>query len=253
MIPKIQIKSIAFLGCALLAHVAHAEHMGDLWVARTSSGQLAISPMGLTPDDNYLYLIPVNGFLNGWSDNDPGFDRITSDQPAFDLYPLETGSSIYLEVIEMDPALRLIDNAFVIIHDPGDTTYLGGSNLHIHNTWHINSDDLEFDPTQCVWEATFVLFDTGPTSYTDSTAFTLLFTNVELEEPDGDFDDDGVINGEDHTAFYTCLAGPETRTNPSDPTVTTCEVECVNNFDFDADLDVDLEDAAAFQEMYDHE
>ena len=150
----------------------------------------------------------------------------------------------------MAPAFRLIDGSFQIIQFPGQSTYLGGYNLHVHNIWHINSDSPLYDPDQCVWEATFELFDTGSTNYVTSEPFTMLFTNEPIETPDGDFDQDGVVDLTDYEAFIECMGGPELRTDPADPDITICEVECAIRFDFDGDLDVDLADFARFQQRF---
>ena len=186
-------------------------------------------------------------FLNGWGDNDPGFDRIVDPEPEADVYPLETGVEVWLELVSADPAVRLIDSGFQIIDDPGESTLLGGANLHVHNNWHINSDDPAFDPQQCVWQMTFVLVDEGSTGYETSEPLKFSFTNVPLEQWAGDFDDNGSVDRDDHVALYECLSGPGEIPAPDDPAVTTCEVECLNGFDFDEDRDVDLRDFAELQ------
>jgi len=68
---------------------------------------------------------------------------------------------------------------------------------------------------------------------------------------DGDFDEDRDVDTADHAAFAVCLSGSEVRPQPADPTVTTCEVDCHNAFDFDDDLDTDLLDFAEFQIVFD--
>ena len=226
---------------------AYAQHEGDVWVGRSADGQLTLSPQGYVPELNYKALSPVSGLLKGWSDDDPGFDRITTADPENDIYPLGPGCAIWLEVVEMEPAFRLIDAGFQILEDPGDDTYLGGYDLHVHNTWHINSVDPAYDPQQCVWHATIVLRDDGSTGYADSRELTFSFTNVPLRAADGDFDENGEVDLEDYTALVECMAGEGVLPGPDDPAVTTCEVECLNAFDFDEDRDVDLMDFACFQ------
>ena len=241
--------AVTLLGLIMaMPSAAHAQHDGDVWIGRTSSGQLAISPAGYVPGDNYKDLLPVSGLLNGWTDNNPGFDRITEPDVENDLFPLEVGAAIHLVVVETDTAFRLVDGAFQILDQPGQSTFLGNHNLHVHNTWHINSSDPLFDPDLCVWHASFYLLDTGSTGYSPSEDLTFTFTNVEIElEPDGDFDKNEVVDLADFEAFAECLSGPGTRPAPGDPEITTCEVDCLNAFDFDLDRDVDLADFVDLQ------
>lgn len=241
---------------------ASAQHSGDVWVGHTSGSRLAVSPAGFVPGANYYTLTPVSGLLEGWSDNSPGFDRITAPEPEHDVYPLEPGCAIWLEVVAIDAALRLIDGAWQILDAPGEATYLGDHTLHVHNTWHVNSDDPAFELDQCVWRATFILRDDGSTGYSTSKPFTFNFTNVlwgpALEPPEwasGDFDLDVDVDLDDFDAFAVCMNGPAFFADPDDPMITLCEVDCVNAFDFgedhdEVDLDVDLADFAAFQATF---
>jgi len=238
--------------------MVRAQHDGDVWVGRTGDGQLAISPDGFIPEISYHALAKVDGpVFWGWTDNDPGFDGITDPDPEHDLYPLEPGCEIWLEVVLVDPAFRLIDGGFQILDEPGEATLLGGHTLHVHNTWHIDSTDHDFDPFQCVWQGAFVLLDLGSTGYATSDPIAFSFSNVPwgpASDPPvpatGDFDGDEDVDLTDHAALLACLAGPTQRPDPDDPGVTTCEVECLNAFDFDEDLDVDLLDVAEFQTVF---
>jgi hypothetical protein len=250
-------KSFSSKYVAILAYVtalttgsARGQHQGDVWIGVTPGGQLAVSTYGFVPADNYAALDPVDGLIKGWSDSDPGFDRVVA---VPDVDPLASGAAIWLEVVSADPAFQVIDDAFQFLHDPGDDTLLGGSNLHEHLTWHINNQDPAFDPTQCVWHATFVLRDDGTTGYATSEPLEFSFSTEPVRAAgipaDGDFDGDGTIADADFAALAACLdgGGPLGIPQPDAPGVTTCEVACVNAFDFDDDRDVDLRDAAAMQ------
>lgn len=254
---------VAACTVAALACTAAAQHAGDVWLGRSAAGELRLSPRGFVPEENYVSLNEVNGPLFfGWTDNNPGFDRLVDPEPASDVWPLQAGCNIWLEAVAIDPAFRLIDGGFGIVDEPGEDTQLGGASLHVHNTWHIDRNDADFDHDQCVWHATFVLRDDGSTDYAESRTFTFNFTSVPwgpLQEPpsyaDGDFDDDLAVTWADFEALAVCLNGPERFAAPDDPAVTLCEVECVNAFDFgttaaEIDLDVDLADAAEFQVAY---
>lgn len=228
---------------------ALGQHAGDVFVGRTSDGQLRVA--GFVAEEEYAPLLPVTGILQGWTDNDPGFDRVVTNAPEEDLYTLASGAMIWLQLVEADPAFRVIDASFAIIDNPGEQTFLGNHQLHAHLTWHVNSQNPAFDPNQCVWRATFRLRDAGSTGYADSEPFTLAFSIVPLEPADGDFDEDLDADLEDHSALVDCLHGPETV--PAPTIATDCEVDCINAFDFDEDGDVDLRDVAGFQAVFGQE
>jgi hypothetical protein len=224
---------------------AVGQHGGDVFVGRTLEGRLRRG--GFDPQERFIPLIPVSGILRGWSDNSPGFDRVINDDPAENLYRLASGARIWLEIVAVDPAFRAIGIAAQIIDAPGERTLLGDQDLHAHVTWHINSADPRFDPTQCVWEATFVLRDLGTTHYADSEPFTLRFTNLPLRPADGDFDRDRDVDLDDHARLAECLSGVEVQPRPASG---GCFLECLNAFDFNGDHDVDLEDAARFYILF---
>lgn len=251
------------LAALLTSLTAVAQHGTDLWIGRSAAGQLKVSPSGFKPAHRYAPLGAVQGpFLYGWSDDIPGFDRVVSAEPAADVLPMQSGAAISLELLSVDPALRAIDGAFQILDAPGESTYLGGSSLHTHIIWHINDQDPAFDANQCVWHFTAFLRDDGATGYADSSPFTVAFTNVAWGPghtpplfATGDFNADGHVNLEDANALVVCLHGPGQTPAPDDPAITTCEVECLNAFDFgdsldEVDLDVDLADVAQFQTLF---
>jgi len=64
---------------------------------------------------------------------------------------------------------------------------------------------------------------------------------------DGDVDDDGDVDLIDHAAFVDCHAGPN---QDPQPVAGTTVAECLEAFDHDADADVDLADARAFQKAF---
>ncbi|MGB0714404.1 MAG: hypothetical protein ACPGXK_00905 [Phycisphaerae bacterium] len=235
---------------------AIAQHNADLWIGERNGKLDWQESGGLQPSSVYHQLDPVDTFLRGWSDNDPGFDHVRD--VAAGVGPLPNGVDVMIEVVAMDPALYLIDNSFQILFEPGDSTLLGDEGLHTHLTWFVDEQDPQFDETQCLWEGTFRLYEQGG-DLQDSEEFTLLFSNVPVrrggfpptdEEADGDFDIDFDVDRDDHAAAALCMDGPGIRPAPDDPFVTTCEVDCHNAFDFDNDLDVDLRDFALLQTLY---
>lgn len=229
---------------------ARAQHASDFWIGERG-GALATSPRGVQPDLAYFHLPRVDeGFLIGWTDNDPGFDHVLNADPANSIFPLFSGAQVWIQIVSMDPALILIDDAFNILELPGDRSHLGNHLLHEHFTWFIEEENPGFDPGQCVWRATFLFDDKGSTNYANSAPITVEFTNIPLREADGDFEPDGDVDAEDAAALPECLQGPGRRPEPGDATITTCEVDCVNAFDFDGDRDVDLRDVAALQSAF---
>ena len=57
----------------------------------------------------------------------------------------------------------------------GEQVLLGDDHLHEHVTFHIDSDDPEFEMSASPWEATFRLVDLGTTGYAVSAPFTMTF------------------------------------------------------------------------------
>lgn len=235
----------------MAARPAVGQHRGDVWIGRTANeGALAISPSerSFVPEDNYAALGASGGALPGWTDDDPGFDSVSIATNG--VLPLEPGAEIWIELVDVDPAFRLVTDSLQSIDEPGEAArFPGGYHVHEHWTWHIQSAHPAFDPDQCVWRATFFLRDEGTTGYSDSRHFTFKFTNVALRTADGDFDQDGHVDLPDSAVFAACLFGPNATPQPDDPAVTTCEVECLNAFDFDEDDDIDARDFAVLQRL----
>jgi len=176
---------------------------------------------------------------------------------------LAPSHDVWLEVVEVDPAFRGVvlgvgpGGAALLLQNPGDSHELSDpatGALHEHVVFHINSADAAYDAAQCVWHGTFKLRDEGPSGHGDSAPFTLRFSRVpvrsQAESPlpaTGDFDQSGTTDLGDWPAFAECLAGTAQSPAPNEPALTTCEIDCLNAFDFDDDLDVDLADYAGFQ------
>lgn len=199
------------MSMTLYSAPAFAQHDGDVFVGRSSAGQLKIG--GFIPDDNIVLLPAVSGLFNGWSDNNPGFDRVVTADPVIDLNPLQSGVQVRLEVVQVDPAFQAITSSLQIIENPGQRALLGGSNLHAHLTWLVNSGHALFDPLKVLWRATFKLVDTGSTGYTESAPFTFYFAIVDCIR--GDTNEDGEINAMDIAAFIDTVLDPSSK-SPAD-------------------------------------
>jgi len=210
---------------------AMAQHAGDVFPARTASGQLTLG--GFLPDINVIALPPVTGLFEGWADNDPGFDRLITPDAENDLFPLAPGAQIRIEGVSLDTGFRAISPSFVIIDAPGERILLGNENLHIHLTWHINSEAPGFDPMRTVWRATCKFVDTGSTGYADSEPFTYRFANVDCLT--GDVNGDTFRDGKDVQTFVYVMLNTATA-----PEAERCGA------DADRDGLVTLEDIPAF-------
>lgn len=158
----------------------HHHHAGDFVVGVTGGGKLAIE----ADLDEQFFLPAVNGLLNGWALDDPGFLALEEDEPAGDFYRLGAGAEVALEVLAIAPAFQAWTPGFIDTLDvAGDQWAIGGSAFDEHPTWHINSDSGSFDPAQTKWSITFRLIDMGSTGYAASEPVTVVFTNVDPDQP----------------------------------------------------------------------
>lgn len=220
----------------VLPQPVKAQHMGDVLVGRSAAGQLRISAPGsggYVPEENIKLLPPVMGLFNGWSDNNPGFDRLVTSDPESDFLTLQSGVQVRIEVVQVDAAFQAISASLAIIDDPGERLLLGGSTLHTHLTWLVNSDHPMFDPDKVLWRATFKLVDTGSTGYSPSDPFTFYFATTACTR--GDCNDDTVIDALDIQAFVDIVLNP---------TAMSAEDRC--RADLNQDGLATPEDAAAF-------
>jgi len=154
--------------------VLYAQHAGDIIVGRSATGQLKVE----TPDLSQVFpLGPVNGpFLFGCAGDEPGFDHLVTDEPGEDFFILNIGAEIRLECLNIEPAFKVWAGGLgSFIDAPGDRIQLGDHEIHEHVTWHIDSQESGFVPSQASWQAAFRLVDTGSTGYSESEAFTLSF------------------------------------------------------------------------------
>ncbi len=200
---------VAILG---IGQTARAQHAGDVIVGRSAAGQLRVSAPGsggYIPDQNIKVLPPVSsppGLFNGWSDNNPGFDRLTTSDPGNDFLTLQSGCQVRIEVVQVDIAFQAISASLAVIDDPGERLLLGGSTLHTHLTWLVNSDHPMFDPQKVLWRATFKLVDTGSTGYAPSDPFTFYFATTPCTR--GDCNNDTMIDALDLQAFVDIVLNP---------------------------------------------
>jgi hypothetical protein len=237
--------------------VVYGQHAGDIWVGRSAAGQLKIDTVcspscGFDPAKSIVVLPPDD--FGGYSLDSPGFDRIVAAQPDEDLYLLEPGVQVRLQIVSADAPATLAGlmlSPAMFIYDPvtftffpyesGTTLYrevaIGNYQLHKHVVWFLDSSDPAFDPSQCVWEMTVRLIDAGTTGYAASEPFTLRFA-LHLPVP-GDFDCDRDVDDVDLASFEACHSGPAMAVTAA------CE-----KADLDGDGDADSTDFGILQRCW---
>lgn len=190
--------SLAALAMLLTAGTARA-HNEHMLIGRTAAGQLTWSPEGV-PDGQLTVLafIPPGGPIEGFSAAVPGFSFVVSSSPEDDVYTLEPGANIWIEVLRIDAPLLLVETpSYEIVNDrvPMEMVIGSSSSAHAHPLWLLDTSDPAYDPSRCIWEVTLVIRDKGTTQYADSEPITFLFAAGAVPVPadldcDGDVDDD---------------------------------------------------------------
>lgn len=186
--------------------LAQSQHSTDMIVAVNGNNQLTIvegvTAFNFSPP---ILLDPVSsGFLEGWSKADPGFESLFVSQPENDVFVLASGANIRMNILAVDPVeptgLKVFQQGFTALADAvGESITLGGSTLHHHPTWVIESrEGAPYNGVgsdfQGALDLTFQLTDVGSTGYTASAPYTLTFTTFILN---GDANFDGQVNGAD--------------------------------------------------------
>lgn len=155
-----------------VALAQHQHHDDDVIVGRTGDGRLALE----FDFGESIQLPAVQGLLNGFALDDPGFLSLAVDEPGEDFFILADGASIALEVVSFSPALSAWTPGFLArLGKPGDRWLLGGASFDEHITWHVDADHPSFDPAAGPWTATFRLLDLGSTGYAVSPDYTVTF------------------------------------------------------------------------------
>ncbi len=170
-------KCVAIVSMLAAVSLAAAQHKhDDIIVGRSAAGQLKIE----FDFKQALPLEPASGIINGWALDEPGFLSLKEDEPGEDLFRLEPGADLHLEIVRLEPALKVHTPGFAnVLTMPGDRWNIpGGHEFDEHPTWHIDSDDPGFNPNQELWAGSFKLIDTGTTAYGESAVFTARFEPV---------------------------------------------------------------------------
>lgn len=150
--------------------VVAAPHENNIHVGVTNEGVLAVE---MAMDHPQALPLSIHPELHGWLGTSPAFEALV--RPDGDLNPIEEGADIHLELISIQPALRLYD------HDLEEVTvgaflHLGGAGFETHGVYHIDSDDPAYHFEQGVWQLEYRLVDEGTTGYGASAVIMQEFT-----------------------------------------------------------------------------
>ncbi len=228
-------------------------HEAHMLVGRTAEGQLTWHRADGVPNEALTVLeeIPPGGPLEGFSASIPGFSDVVIASPEHDVYPLEAGADVWMEQLDVDPALLQIQTpSFLIINflAPPEMR-IGGPGSHAHPIWLIDTTDPAFEPDQCVWVVTFILKDKGATDYADSEPLMFAFSAGFAPCP-ADYDCDNDVDSDDFELFAACATGPALPYDPENlPPACAAEPddEEIIAPDLDRDGDVDQRDFSLFQ------
>jgi hypothetical protein len=116
---------------------------------------------------NFLYqlihrLVQRNPAYPGWLDNVVPFEEVDWTDPGLDIYPLDPGTQIVVEMKSTDPAFTMRDpNDLTKVYGPGSQLFvgIGGTNFKTYPWWYLDKTDPLFDPNQEVWTAQFRFVD----------------------------------------------------------------------------------------------
>lgn len=149
---------------------AAAPHENYIHVGVTNEGVLAVHiPM----DHPQALPLSIHPELHGWLGTSPAFEAPV--RPDGDLNPIEEGADIHLELISIQPALRLYDHDLEEV-SVGAHLHLGGAGFETHGVYHIDSDDPAYHFEQGIWEMEYRLVDMGTTGYGASQVYMQQFT-----------------------------------------------------------------------------
>lgn len=152
------------------AGAAHAQHPDDYWIfSSMSGGGLLTSQQSTVRQTPVFANLCVAGRCLYTSTN-PGFIR--TDQNLAGLFVLNSGTTVSLEVVAIDPAVS-VKFGNTILDEPGESVVLGTvPAIHIHPSWQLQVPEGETG----VYPVEF-RFTTNASSYNDSGVFMLALSN----------------------------------------------------------------------------
>ncbi len=164
----------ALLFClAGTAMAQHHHHHGDFIIGRDAGDKLVLD----FDTDDHLHLEPITSPpLAGWSAAEPGFDDLGADEPGEGIFTLNTAvADIVVNFTSVPDAFKIWDGLSLV----GSSYDLPTPDPHKHLTWHVDSNDPNFNPAVLDYPLSFYFSDTSGT-YSDSDVYTVTF---EIPEP----------------------------------------------------------------------
>ena len=158
--------AVAAITAAALATPALAHPFG--WRVSKDSGEPGQGALQI------VFLWHIHHMMNdplpigydGWIDDDLAFEEFLANDPTMDVYTLDEGTKIALEVVGFDPGVKLrttgdLDN---FVDAPGQQWSIGtgGSSFFTYATWHIDRSDPSWQP-QAFYSASFRIIDLSGT------------------------------------------------------------------------------------------
>lgn len=105
---------------------------------------------------------PLPAGFDGWIDDDLAFEEFLANDPARDIYRIDAGVKLALEVIDFDPGvkLRTTGDLASFVDAPGQqwSVGTGGTSFFTYPTWHIDPTTPGWQP-QATYAASFRLLD----------------------------------------------------------------------------------------------
>lgn len=116
---------------------------------------------------NFLYqlihnLIQRDPAYPGWLDNAVPFEEVDWTDPGLDIFPIDPGTHIVLEMGSIDPAFSMRHpNDLSRVVTPGSQMFIGigGTNFMTYPWWYLDRTDPLFDPQREIWTARFRFVD----------------------------------------------------------------------------------------------
>jgi hypothetical protein len=157
---------------------SRAQHAGDILIGRTEGMQLTATNL----PEQTRFLSPVSsGPFHGWVSSVLGFDGIVVPEPTNNIFPLNAGANVHLEVVSIDAGLSLRSftaPASVFVDAPGERLRIGATgNLHNHPIIFIDRAVVgtNFEGQRTV---SFRLVDLGTAGHVASPDYSLTFAPI---------------------------------------------------------------------------
>lgn len=134
------------------------DHPEGWYIHRGANNQLKADFLSLI----IQRLTQRNSNYPGWLDNSRSFEEVDWTDPGLDIFPIDPGTQIVLEMGLIDPAFSMRDpNDLSKVFATGSQFFIGvgGTHFEVFPWWYLDSTDPQFDPAQKIWRAQFRFID----------------------------------------------------------------------------------------------